>query len=132
MFWCICVMKCGQKWIKTLQTLKNIFLRTWFLISFKDLIVVAWKCIKTRPDVEKYLFKGLNLMVWKYAQMHQNTFLTTPGVEKYLFLRTWFWRPWNASKHVFNHSRRWKISFLRTWLLWPGNASKQVFNSSKH
>jgi hypothetical protein len=25
------------------------------------------------------------LVVWKYAQMHQNTFLTTPDVQKYLF-----------------------------------------------
>ncbi len=24
-------------------------------------------------------------MVWKYAQMQQNTFLTTPDVKKYLF-----------------------------------------------
>jgi hypothetical protein len=25
------------------------------------------------------------LVVWKYAQMHQYTFLTTPDVKKYLF-----------------------------------------------
>jgi hypothetical protein len=27
------------------------------------------------------------LMVWKYAQMHQNTFFTTPDGKKYLFLK---------------------------------------------
>jgi len=39
--------------------------------------------------------------------MHQNTFLTTPDVQKYIFgkkvsggLEVWA----NASKHVFNHS----------------------------
>jgi hypothetical protein len=54
--------------------LKNIFL--------KDLIVVARKYIKTRPDVEKYLFYGLDS---GSLEMHQNTSLTTPDVEKYLF-----------------------------------------------
>jgi hypothetical protein len=44
-----------RKYIKTIQTLKNIF------------------------------FKFMMLLVRKYAQMHQNTFLTTPDVEKYLF-----------------------------------------------
>jgi hypothetical protein len=33
------------------------------------------------------------LVVWKYAQMHQNTFLTTPGGQKYFidkkFLVVW-------------------------------------------
>jgi hypothetical protein len=49
------------------------------------------------------------LVVWKHAQMHQNTFLTTPDAKKYLFqghvsggLEAFE----NASKHVFNHSRR--------------------------
>jgi hypothetical protein len=47
--------------------------------------------------------------------MHQNTFLTTPDVQKYIF-----WKKisgglevcGNASKHIFNHSRLSKISFL--------------------
>ena len=39
----------------------------------------------TTPGVRKYLFKDLILVIWKYAQMHQNTFLTTPDVKKYLF-----------------------------------------------
>jgi len=43
--------------------------------------VVARKCIITCPDVEKYLFKGLDSVG---LEMHQNTFLTTPDVEKYL------------------------------------------------
>ncbi len=60
------------------------------------------------------------LVVWKYAKMHQNMFVTTPDVQKYLF-----WKIVsgglevcaNASKHVFNHSRRSKISF---WANFPG------------
>jgi hypothetical protein len=48
------------------------------------------------------------LVVWKYAQMHQNTFLTTPGGQKYLFekISGGLQVCANASKHVFNHSRR--------------------------
>ncbi len=85
--------------------------------------------------------------------MHKNKFLTTSDVKKKSFLRTWFWWPGNASKHVFNHSRRkkkllknlilvvrkciktrfkplmtLKNNFLRIWFWWAGNASKHVFN----
>jgi hypothetical protein len=35
----------------------------------------------TTPDVEKYFFMAMFLVVWKHAQMHQNTFLTTPDVK---------------------------------------------------
>jgi len=35
--------------------------------------------------VKKLIFKGLILVVWKYAKMHQNTFLTTPEVKKIIF-----------------------------------------------
>jgi hypothetical protein len=66
--------------------------------------------------VKNIFFEKKFLMVWKYAQMHQNTFLTTQDVQKYLF-----WKKVsgglkvcaNASKHVFNHSRRSKISFFK-------------------
>ena len=34
------------------------------------------------PDVEKYLCEGLDSVG---QETHQNTFLTTPDVEKYLF-----------------------------------------------
>jgi hypothetical protein len=89
----------------------------------------------TTPDVEKYLFYGhvsggleacanaskhifnhsrrknikIFLVVWKHAQMHQNTFLTTPDAKKYLFyghVSGGLEACANASKHVFNHSRR--------------------------
>ena len=76
----------------------------------------------TAPDGQKYLFWKKFLVVWKYVQMHQNTSLTTPDGNKYLF-----WKKVsavleicaNASKHVFNHSRRSKISFLKKslWFL---------------
>jgi hypothetical protein len=46
-------------------------------------------------------------VVWKHAQMHQNAFLTTPDVEKYLFqghVSGGLEACENASKHVFDHS----------------------------
>jgi hypothetical protein len=48
-------------------------------------------------------------VVWKNAQMHQNTFLTTPDGKKYLFqghVSGGLEACANASKHVFDHSRR--------------------------
>ena len=39
----------------------------------------------TTTDVPKYLFWKKFLVVWEYAQMHQNTFLMTPISKKYLF-----------------------------------------------
>ena len=80
------------------------------------------------------------LVVWKYAQMHQYTSLTTPDVQKYIF-----WKKVsgglevcaNASKHGFNHSRRSKISFLKKVSGVSGglevceNASKHVLNHSR-
>jgi hypothetical protein len=58
-------------------------------------------------------------VVWKHAKMHQNTFLTTPDVEKYLFyghVSGGLEACENASKHIFNHSRRKNIkNFLVVW-----------------
>jgi hypothetical protein len=60
----------------TTSDLKNIFFRPWFWWSGS-----LRKCIKTRYEPLQILkisfFHAMNLMVWKYAQMHQNTFLTT-------------------------------------------------------
>ena len=61
------------------------------------------------PDSKNIFFEKMFLVVWKYAKMHQNTFVTAPDSKKYLF-----WKQVsvglevcaNASKHVFNHSRR--------------------------
>ena len=39
----------------------------------------------TTSDVKKYFFKNLILEVWKFAQMHQNTYITTSDVKKYFF-----------------------------------------------
>jgi hypothetical protein len=57
------------------------------------------------------------LVIWKYAKMHQHTFLATPDVKKYIFqdldsggLKVCA----NASKHVFTTPDIKKISFLRT------------------
>jgi hypothetical protein len=41
--------------------------------------------------VKNIFFEKKFLVVCKYAQMHQNTFLTTPDVQKYLFLKKSFW-----------------------------------------
>jgi hypothetical protein len=57
------------------------------------------------------------LVVWKYAQMHQNTFLTTPDVQKYLFSEHFSGGLEvceNASKRVFNHYRL-KKKLLVVW-----------------
>jgi hypothetical protein len=47
------------------------------------------KCIKTlfQPvqTLKKAFYKDLILVVWKYAQMHKNTILTTPEVKKINF-----------------------------------------------
>ncbi len=78
------------------------------------------KCIKTRFSplqmVKNILFKNIFLMVWKYAQMNQNTFLPlqtmkniTSDEEKYLFLKhvsKGLVVCANASKRIFNLSRR--------------------------
>jgi hypothetical protein len=65
----------------------------------------------------------------QYAKMQQNTFLTTPDVQKYLFrkkvsgcLDVFA----NASKHVFNHSRLSKISFLIKLFWWSGSMRKCI------
>jgi hypothetical protein len=64
-----------------LQTLKKNF--------FKDLILVVWKyaqmhknTFSTTSDVKKSLFSGLDS---GGQEMHQNTFLTTPEVKKIIF-----------------------------------------------
>jgi hypothetical protein len=52
------------------------------------MILVVWKYAKmhqntflTTPAGQKYLFLKKFLVVWKYAQLHQNTFLTTRDVQ---------------------------------------------------
>jgi hypothetical protein len=67
----------------------------------------------TTPEVKKIIFKDLILVVGKYAQMHKNTFLTTIQTLKNNFLMTWILWCGIASKHVFKHSRHWKIIFER-------------------
>jgi hypothetical protein len=62
----------------------------------------------TSPDVKNRFLKNMFLMVWKYAQMHQNTFFTTQDGKKYLFLKhvsNGLEVCANASKHAFHHSR---------------------------
>jgi hypothetical protein len=71
------------------------------------------KCIKTRvyplQTFKNIFFEKKLLVVWKYAQMHQNTILSTPEGQKNHFRRNvsgGLEMCANASKHVFNHSRR--------------------------
>jgi len=59
------------------------------------------------------MFKNISfekrfLVVWKYAQMHKNTFVTTSDSKKYLYRKNvsvGLEVCGNASKHAFNHSR---------------------------
>jgi hypothetical protein len=56
--------------------------------------------------------------------MHQNTFLTAPDGQKYLFCKKvsgGLEVRAKASKHVFNHSRLSKISFLKKSFWWSGS-----------
>ena len=98
-WWCGSMRKWNKTRLLPLQTGKNIFFEKKFLV------------------------------IWKYAQMHQNTFLTTPDVQKYLF-----WKKnsgcldvfANASKHVFNHSRLSKISLLIKLFWWSRSMWKCI------
>ncbi len=66
--------------------------------------------------------------------MHQNPFLTTPDVQKYLFWKKVFGGLEvcaNASKHVFNHSRRSKIYFLINFCCCLEVCIKTRFNHSR-
>jgi hypothetical protein len=71
------------------------------------------KCLKTRfrplQTLKNIFFMAMFLVVCKHAKMHQNTFLTTPDTKKYLFqghVSGGLEACENASKHVFDHSRR--------------------------
>jgi hypothetical protein len=61
--------------------------------------------------LKNIFFKDMILVVWKYAKMHQNTFLTTPNVQKYLFWKKVSGVFANASKHVSSHSRLQNIFY---------------------
>ena len=89
--------------------------------------------------LKNIFFKDMILVVWKYAKMHQNTFLTAPDFQKYFF-----WKKVsgglglcaNASKHVFNHSRSSKYIFWKkvSGFWWSGSmwkCIKHVFNRSR-
>ncbi len=61
------------------------------IIIFKAIILVVWKyaemhqnTFSATPDVKNIFLKNLNLVVWKYVQMCKNTFLTTSDVKKYV------------------------------------------------
>ncbi len=56
------------------------------------MFLVVWKYAQmhqntflTTPDVQNIFFEKKCLVVWKYAKMHQNRYLTSPDVKKYLF-----------------------------------------------
>ncbi len=81
-------------------------------------------------------------VVWKHSKMHQNTFLTTLDVEKYLFydhvsggleacaLRIAFFDAFahcaNASKNVFNHSRCANETLKISFFWWSGSMRKCI------
>jgi hypothetical protein len=74
--------------------------------------------------VKNIFFQNIFPVVWKYAKMHQNTILTTPDGQKYLFSEHFSGGLEvceNASKHVFNHFRRSKTPFLKKSFWWSGS-----------
>jgi hypothetical protein len=46
---------------------------------------VVWKYAQMQQNTFLTTPDDMILVVWKYAKMHQNTFLTTPDSQKYLF-----------------------------------------------
>jgi hypothetical protein len=108
--------KCIKTRFEPLQTFKNIF--------FQNIFLVVWKYAKmhqnaflTTKDFQKYL---MILVVWKYAKMPQNTFWTTSDVQKYLFSEHFSGGLEvceNASKRVFNHYRLSKNIFVKDMIL---------------
>jgi hypothetical protein len=71
------------------------------------------KCIKARflplHTLKNIVLKNLILVVWKYAQMQQNTFTTTSDVKKYLLKKLdsgGLEVCANKSEHVHYHNRR--------------------------
>jgi hypothetical protein len=96
--------KCSKTRFLPLQTLKNIF--------FKNLILVLWKYAQrhqnmyiTTSDIKQHHVSG----GLKLCENAPNTFLSNPDVKKYLFKELDFRCQEvcaNASKHVFNHFRR--------------------------
>ena len=99
------------------------------------------KCIKTRflplQTVKNIFFQFIFLVIWKYAKKHQNTFLTTPDVQKHLFWKKDFAGPEvcaNASKHLLTTTDVPKYLFWKKvfgGLEVCANASKHVFNHSR-
>jgi hypothetical protein len=61
------------------------------------------------------------LVVYKHAQMHQNTFLTTPDIKKYFFSGG-LEACEIALKHGSNHARRKTFFFF--W--WSGSMRKCI------
>jgi hypothetical protein len=59
---------------------------------FEKTFLVVWKYAQMHQNtflplqmLKNIFFKDMMLVVWKYAKMHQNTILTTSDGQKYLF-----------------------------------------------
>ncbi len=57
-------------------------------IIFEPMFLVVWKYVQmhqntffTTSDVKNILFKNLILVVWKYVQMRQNMYITTSDLK---------------------------------------------------
>jgi hypothetical protein len=90
---------------------KNIFFDKKFLVVWKY-AQMHKNTFLTTPDFQFYFFQKKFLVVWKYAQMHQNTLLTTLD-----------------GKHVFNNPRRSKISLLKKSFWWSGKYAQMHKNT---
>jgi hypothetical protein len=63
---------------------KNIFLKKKFLVVWKYAPMHQNRFLTT-PEEKSIFFEKKFLVVWKFAQMHQNMFLSTPDCQKNLF-----------------------------------------------
>ncbi len=71
------------------------------------------------------------LVVWKHAKMHQNTFSTTPDVKKYFFFFGWSGSMRKCIKTRFRPLQTLKNIFFSGGLEACENASKNVFDHSR-
>jgi hypothetical protein len=86
-WWSLSMCKCIKTRFYPFQTVKNIFFEKSFLV-FSKYAQMHQNTFLTTSDSKKYFFFFKKfLVVWKYAQMHQNTFSSTPDGQKNIFWR---------------------------------------------
>ena len=71
------------------------------------MFLIVWKYAQmhqntyfTTPEGKNIFFKNMFLMAWKYAQMQQNTFFTTPDGKKQVQKHVLTINIWSGEKRV--------------------------------